>query len=146
MIARMMNSFAPLMRLQDEMNRAFEGFFEDAPALRGYGAAYPAVNLWEDGDGAYVECELPGLAMEDLEIYVTGNEVTINGERKLVGPNEGASYHRRERATGRFSRTMTMPWEIEADKVEAKLHDGILTVKLPKCESCKPKKVKVLTA
>jgi len=145
MLARMMNQFTPLMRLQDEMNRLFENFFEDAPALRGYAAGYPGVNLWEDGDAAYVEAELPGLSMEDIEVTVTGNEVTLSGERKIADWKD-ASYHRRERASGRFSRVLTLPWEIDADKVEAKLHDGVLTIKLPKCESCKPKKVKVLTA
>jgi HSP20 family protein len=145
MLARMMNDFAPLARLQDEMNRLFENFFEDSPARRGYAAGYPGVNLWEDGDIAYVECELPGVNMNDLEIFVTGNELTINGERKIAAA-ENASWHRRERATGRFSRTLTLPWEVDADKVEAKLLDGVLTVTLPKCESCKPKKVKVLTA
>jgi len=145
MLARMMNDFTPLMRLQDDMNRLFESFFEDAPQLRGYAAGYPGVNLWEDGDTAYVEAELPGLSMDDVEIYVTGNELTINGERKIAGP-ENAAYHRRERAAGRFSRMLTLPWEVDADKVEAKLHNGVLTVTLPKCESCKPKKVKVLPA
>jgi len=142
MLARTMNDFAPLMRLQDDVNRLFENFFDDAPALRGYGAGYPGVNLWEDGDTAYVEAELPGLSMDDVEIYVTGNELTINGERRIAAP-ENVSYHRRERAPGRFSRTFTLPWEIEADRVEATLHDGVLTVTLPKCASCKPKKVEV---
>jgi HSP20 family protein len=145
MLARMMNDFAPLARLQNEVNRLFENVFEDSPALRGYAAGYPGVNLWEEGDTAYVECELPGVGMDDLEIYVTGNELTLNGQRKIAAP-ENASWHRRERATGRFSRTLTLPWEIDAAKVEAKLRDGVLTVSLPKCESCKPKKVKVRTA
>lgn len=142
MLARMANDFMPLMRLHDEMNRLFESFFEDAPSLRGYGGGYPGINLWEDGDHAYVEAELPGLGMEDLEIYVTGNELTISGERRIAAP-EGASDQRRERASGRFTRTLTLPWEIDADRVEAALRDGVLTVTLPKCESCKPRKVEV---
>lgn len=142
---RFASEFAPLMRLQGDMNRLFESFFEDMPAARAYGATYPALNTWEDGDHAYVEAELPGMSMDDVEIYVTGNEVTIGGERKLGQP-EGATWHRCERSQGRFSRTLTLPWEIDADKVEATLRDGVLTVRLPKCESCKPKKVKVLTA
>jgi len=145
MVARMMNESAPIMRLQDEVNRLFENFFEDVPALRGYAVGYPGVNLWEQGDAAYAEAELPGLAMEDIEVLVTGNELTINGERKIVAP-ENASYHRRERASGRFSRTLTLPWEVDAHKVQATLHDGVLSITLPKCESCKPKKVKVLSA
>ena len=151
MLARMNNDYgfalgsavAPLLRLHNDMNRLFEGFFEDLPDVRPYGAAYPALNTWEDGDSAYVEAELPGLGMDDVEIFVSGNEVTINGQRKIEAA-DGANWHRRERAQGKFSRMLSLPWEIDADKVEAKLQDGVLTVRLPKCESCKPKKVKVL--
>ena len=145
MVARMNNSYSPLMRLQDQMNRLFENVFEDLPAQRGYAAGYPGINLWEEGDIAYIESELPGVAMDDLELLVTGNELTIHGDRKIAEQPE-ASYHRRERATGRFSRTLTLPWEIDADKVEARLIDGVLQVKLPKCESCKPRKIKLLDA
>jgi len=145
MLARMMNQFTPLMRLQDEMNRLFENFFEDLPAQRPYGAGYPALNTWEDGDAAYVEAELPGMNMDDVEIYVTGKELTIGGERKIAQP-EGASWHRRERSQGRFTRTLSLPWDIDADRVEARLQDGVLAIKLPKAETSKPKKVKVLGA
>ena len=145
MLARMRNGFAPLMQLQNEMNQWFENIFEDAPAQRGYGARYPGVNVWEEGDAAYVEAELPGLSMDEIEVLVTGNEVTINGERKLAEP-ENATYQRRERASGRFSRTLTMPWAVDPDHVEAKLHEGVLTVKLPRSESCKPRKIQVLSA
>jgi len=145
MLTNLVHEFGPLIQLQSEMNRLFENFFEDTPALRGYATGYPSVNLWEDGQNAYLEAELPGLGMEDIELLVTGNELTLNGERK---PNQepNASYHRRERATGRFSRTLTLPWEVDAEKVEAKLADGVLTMTLPKCESCKPHKIKLLGA
>jgi HSP20 family protein len=145
MLARMMNDFSPLMRLQDQMNRLFEDFFEDMPVGRGYGAGYPGVNVWEDGDAAHIEAELPGLSMEDIEVLVSGNEVTINGERKIVDVQD-ATYHRRERGTGRFTRTLTLPWEIDADKVEAKLREGVLKLTVFKSETAKPRKVKVLSA
>lgn len=145
MLARMMNDFSPLVRLQEDMNRLFEGFFEDMPTVRGFGAAYPAMNLWEDGDNAYVESELPGLTLDDIEVYVTGSELTIAGQRKIAEPDK-ANWHRRERAHGRFSRTLTLPWEIDADKVQASLRDGVLTVTLPRSAAAKPKKVKVLSA
>jgi len=143
MLARSMNSLAPLMAWSQGMNRLFEGFFDDMPGLRGYATGYPGMNLWSDGDTAYVEAELPGLTLEDLEVLVAGNELTISGQRKIESP-QNAQYHRRERASGQFTRSMTLPWEIDADKVQAKLHDGVLTVTLPKCESCKPKRVKIL--
>ena len=145
MLTRMLNDVSPLMRLQDGMSELLEDFFYDTPAVRGYGAGYPGINLWEDGDAAYIEAEMPGLSMEDIEVLVTGNEVTISGERKIAEP-EGALFHRRERASGRFSRVLTLPWDIDAEKVQATLRDGVLTVTLPKRESCKPRKVQVLPA
>ena len=146
MLARLMNQpYSPLLRLQNDMNRLIEGFFEDLPESRPYSAGYPALNTWEDGDNAYVEAELPGMTMDDIEVYVLGNELTLSGERKLEQPTD-ASWHRRERSQGRFSRTLSLPWAIDAEQVEAKLHDGILTVRLPKAESAKPRKIKVLGA
>jgi HSP20 family protein len=144
MLARMMNDFAPLLRLHNDMNRLFEGFFEDLPDVRPYGAGYPALNTWEDGDAVWVEAELPGLTMADLEVLVSGNELTINGRREIAAP-QGASYHRRERAQGAFSRSLALPWVIDANQVEATLRDGVLTVRLPKAESAKPKRIEVKT-
>lgn len=145
MLARMTNDYSPLARLQSEMNRLFEGFFEDGPSLRPFSQDYPGVNVWEDGDTAYLEAELPGMSLHDLEVYVTGNQITLSGERKISDQPQ-ASWHRRERTPGRFSRILTLPWDIDAEKVQAKLHDGVLMITLPKCESCKPKKVKVQPA
>jgi HSP20 family protein len=145
MFARMLDEFTPLMRLQDEMNRLFDSFVEESPAQRGYAAGYPGINLWEEGDNAYVEAELPGFSMEDVEVLVTGDQLTINGQRKATD-RSNASYHRRERGTGRFSRALTLPWQVDADKVQAKLVDGVLTVTLPKSDLAKPKKIKLLGA
>ena len=151
MLARLGNEFgfglggavAPLLRLHHDMNRMFESFFEDRPDARPYGAAYPAMNAWEDADAAYVEAELPGMGMDDIEVLVSGNEVTINGERKISAA-EGAAWERRERARGKFSRTLSLPWDVDADKVEARLQDGVLTVRLPRSEGAKPKKIKIV--
>jgi HSP20 family protein len=141
----MLTNFAPLLRLQDEMNRLFEDFTQDMPAVRPYSQSYPAINVWEEGDAAYLEAELPGLTMNDLEVLVMGNEVTLKGQRRVEEP-VNASWHRRERSYGSFTRTLTLPWEIDADKVEARLQDGVLTVKLPKSESCRPRKISVQSA
>lgn len=107
----------PILRLHGEMNRLVESFFEDAPgpATRPYARGWPALKPWEDGDAAWVEAELPGLGMEDVEVLVSGSDVTINGERKIAGP-ETAAWHRRERSQGRLSRTLSLPWEIDAEK------------------------------
>jgi HSP20 family protein len=148
MLARMMNEFAPLMKLQSDVDRLFDSMFEDgysAAGARPYASAWPALNTWEDGDAAYVEAELPGLTMEDIEVSVLGREVTIGGERRIGDP-DGANWLRRERSSGRFTRSLTLPWDVDADKVEAKLADGVLTVRLPKSEAAKPRKIKVLGA
>jgi len=138
----MYNTSSPLMQLQNEMNRLFEDYFEEAPGTRPFAGGYPTVNVWEDGDAAWLEAELPGMNMNDIEIFVTANEVTINGNRNLPEQPQ-ASWHRRERLQGRFTRMLTLPWEVNADKVEARFQDGVLTVKLPKSEASKPKKIAV---
>ena len=145
MLARMMNGYSPLIQLHSEMNRLMEHFFEDMPQTRPYAAGYPAMNVWEDGESAWIECELPGLTLEDIEVLVSGSDVTVKGNRK-IGAQQGASYHRRERSQGEFVRSLTLRWEIDADKVAATFRDGVLSIQLPKAETAKPKKVKVAGA
>ncbi len=145
MFHRMTREFAPLVRLQNEMNRLFEGLFEDVPSARWRSLEFPPFNLWEEGDLAFIEAELPGIQLEDMDVFVAGNELTISGERKFHSPERGV-WLRRERPIGKFSRTVTLPWEIDPGKVEAKLKDGILQVQLTKSEGARPRKIKVLTA
>ena len=133
----------PLSRLRQELERAFDDL--ELPAFRAVGAGYPALNTWEDDDDAYVEAELPGVATEAIDVSVTGNELIIRGKREVDEPAD-VQWHRRERAGGAFARTLALPWDINADAVEARLQDGVLVVKLPKAESAKPRKVKVVTA
>jgi HSP20 family protein len=141
------------------MNRLFRRWTEDpssysgpyaGPYASGYGgataygaAAYPPLNMWEDGDNVHITAELPGLSMEELEIYVTGNnQLTIKGERKVQLP-EKAIRHRQERGFGKFSRVLTLPFAVDAEKVEARLEHGVLDLKLAKHESAKPRKIHV---
>ncbi len=145
MLARMLNTYSPLTQLQSEMNRLMEHFFEDMPSQRPYGAAYPAMNVWEDGNSAWIECELPGLTLDDIEVFVSGNDVTVKGNRRIAEP-EKAAWHRRERSQGEFVRSLTLPWDLDAEKVAATFRDGVLTIELPKAESARPKKVKVLSS
>ena len=137
------DALRPLSRFRQELERAFDDL--ELPAFSAVVAEYPALNTWEDGDNAYFEAELPGVGMDGIDVSVTGNELSIRGERKIDEPPD-VQWHRRERASGAFARTIALPWEINADGVEARLQDGVLTVKLPKAESAKPKKVKVVTA
>lgn len=128
-------------RFRNEMDRLFESFF-GGPGHSGR-RALPLLNVWETDDALHVEAELPGFKMEDLDLQVVGNELTIKGERRPVEESDKLVYHRQERVVGRFERTLRLPMEINADKVEASLQDGVLTVALPKAAAAKPRKIEV---
>jgi HSP20 family protein len=103
---------------------------------------YPSFNVWEEGDVVYAEAEVPGVKAEDLDISVVGKELTVKGRRVGATAAE-ATYHRRERGTGEFARTVKLPVDVDAEKVEASLVDGVLTITLPKAETAKPRKINV---
>jgi len=129
-------------RLQNEMNRLFNHVGVRA-AWPGLSFSFPAINIWEDGNAIFAEAELPGLPEEQLEVYVTdGNQLTVQGERKPAEHPNG-TWHRRERGFGKFSRTVTLPADVEADAVEAKLESGILRITLPKNAAARSKKITV---
>lgn len=132
--------FSQLEQLQQEMGRAFDRF--STAGFSGAVAA-PALNVWEEGDTLNVEAELPGMDLADLEIFVTGqNHLTIKGQRKFAVPEKHVQ-HRQERQFGSFVRAVTLPMPVDADRVDARLENGILTVQLPKHESAKPRKIAV---
>src|SRR6516225_2433786 len=120
-----------LAAFQNEMNRLFDRWAGDRPSLL-EGPGYPALNVWEDGEQVFVEAEVPGLNLADLEIYVTGgNTLTVKGERKPPAVDK-ALWHRQERGHGKFVRALTLPFPVDADKVEARLDNGVLSLKLSK--------------
>jgi HSP20 family protein len=104
---------------------------------------FPLMNVTEDEDNYYVRAELPGFKGKDLDISVTGEALSISGERKLPGEDEKAQYHRRERESGKFSRIISLPAQMDTTKVEARCTDGILTVTMPKSEATKPKQIAI---
>jgi HSP20 family protein len=123
------------------MNRLFDRWF-DVPTSSPV-AVFPAVNVWEEGEEVLVEAELPGLDLKSLELLVTGgNQLTLKGERKFQVPEKGL-WHRRERGYGEFVRTVMLPSLVNADRVEARLENGVLLVRLPKHESARPRKINV---
>ena len=135
------NLWASFDQLHGEMDRLLEGWGVDLP--RSLVVAFPPVNIWEDADAVHVEAELAGLNLNDLEIYVTGgNQLTIKGERKQQVAEKSVR-HREERAFGAFSRVLTLPFPVNADKVEARFENGVLLVTLPKHEAAKPRKITV---
>ena len=132
-----------LQQLQQEMNHLFSRWGEDGGRWLGLAGGFPAVNVWEDADRVFVEAELPGLDLKDLEIYVTGgNTLTLKGERKFSVP-EKSVWHRQERGQGRFVRALTLPYPVDAEKVDARLENGVLSLTLTKHESARPRKIPV---
>jgi HSP20 family protein len=132
--------FNQLQQFQGEVNRLFDQWMGEGQA----GAAvFPLVNVWEEGDHVCVEAELPGLEPGSLELTVTGgNQLSLKGERKRPVPEKGV-WHRQERQVGVFSRTLPLPYPVDPDKVEAKLENGVLRVRLAKHESARPRKISV---
>ena len=138
---RVRSPFEELERLRQQMDRLYDD--TRGPFQRPHAGVFPLINLTEDADHYYVRAELPGVAADEIDIQVTANNLSISGERKIAAEEEGARYHRRERDAGRFSRSLGLPGEINSDKVEAKLENGVLTVVISKAEVAKPKQISV---
>jgi HSP20 family protein len=103
------------------------------------------MNITQDNDNFYVRAEVPGIKPEELTISAIRNHVSLAGKREIQREQDRVSYHRKERAEGSFNRTVALPTEINADKVDARYVDGILTLTLPKAEETKPRQIKVRT-
>lgn len=102
----------------------------------------PKTNLYDTGEGFEVRAEVPGFIKEDLNVKIQGNYLEISGNRKSDVP-EGYSVHRTERGTTTFSRSFTLPADVDSSKVSASLQDGILTLSLPKAEAAKPRQISI---
>jgi len=128
-------------RLRREMDRVYG----ETPRRGGWSVApeYPAMNIWTDENNAILTAELAGVKSEDIDISVENELLTLRGSRQPEEPEEGMTYHRRERRCGSFSRTFRLPFQVDADAVEATLENGMLNVVLPRAEADKPRKIAV---
>ncbi len=140
MVIRVKDPFETLVGLQRAMESVMgSDWFGGRTSGSG---AFPLINVFNDGDDFVVVAEVPGVKKEDLDIQVRGDTLRIRG-RKTIAHSEGASIHRRERAAGEFDRTVTLPDDIESAKVAAEYRDGVLTLRLPRAESAKPRAVTI---
>jgi HSP20 family protein len=101
------------------------------------------MNVWTNEEGGVVTAELPGVDREDIDISVQDDTLTLRGTRKRDEPEEGGTYHRRERGTGAFARTVQLPFRVEAGEVEATFESGVLNITLPRAEEDRPKRIAV---
>jgi len=135
--------FAELDRMSRQMDRLSTAVL-GRPAMPWMSAkVFPAINLTEDTDKYYVRAELPGIKADGLDIQVQNRNLTITGERTIESEGESVRYHRREREAGKFSRIISLPGDIDTDKVEAKMLNGMLTVAIAKAEASKPRQIAV---
>ncbi len=132
--------FEELLGLQEAMDRTFNtGFFDSSTSSKG---VYPAVNIFENDGEMVLVAELPGVKKEDLDIEVKRNTVRLAGERNIEH-GKNVSYHRVERNSSKFDRTLRLPINVEADKVKAEYKDGLLVLSLPRAEIDKPKQITI---
>jgi HSP20 family protein len=129
-----------LNRLQNEMDQIFGRRFEEPLARL---KPYPAINLFEDDDNLYVESEIPGMEVDEFELFVNeDNQLTLQGERKQTNGDVKAR-HREERGFGRFSRMITLPVPVDRDATKADYVTGVLRITLPKKPEAKPRRIQV---
>ncbi|MDZ4183398.1 MAG: Hsp20/alpha crystallin family protein [Desulfuromonadales bacterium] len=140
--------FKELDNLRREINEAFRG----EGYVRPFGQTFisplatrrfPLVNFSEDEGHLFIEVLIPGVDPKDIDLSVLSNTVTINGERKPFIEQEGQIVHRSELGSGRFSRTLELPTDINPDNIQAQCKDGIMQITLAKAEHAKPKKIAI---
>jgi HSP20 family protein len=133
--------FSDLVDIDRHLENAFGDIFESFPADR-YGR-YPLFDLAEYANETVLVAEIPGIDKKDLKISVDNGYLTVSGERKPFELPEGSNYIRNEIRSGKFSRTIELPHEVEGDKVSAELANGVLRVVLPKAEKVRPREISI---
>jgi HSP20 family protein len=136
------NPFGELDRMGRDMSKMLE-YFSRTPQVEPPTGVFPLTNITEDSDNLYLRTELPGIKAGDVEISVTGNSISLAGERKIAAEDVKVKYHRRERESGTFRRMIKLPTMIDTSKVGAKSNDGVLTVIMPKAEAVKPRQISI---
>ena len=129
-----------LLGLQRALERSY-----DSDWLRGSTTgmgAFPPINIFQQGEDFVALVELPGVSKDDIEIQAKDSSIRVSG-KKTISFEAGASVHRRERVSGVFDRTITLPVEVDADRVKADYKDGLLTLLIPRAESDKPRTIKI---
>jgi len=145
-LIRWTDPFRDVAVLQDRMNRLFGDLLERSqPQEEGLGTGIwmPNVDIFETKDAICVRAELPGVKKDDVHVEVKEGVLTLRGDRRFEKEVKEENYHRIERSYGTFHRSFTLPSSVEAEKVSARMKDGVLEVDLPKKEQAKPRKINI---
>ena len=129
--------------LQSEVNRLFDTFFGGHPADGALRRWVPAMDVVETDDHLVLRADLPGLGKDDVNIEVKDGALTISGERKAEHEERTDGFYRVERAFGSFSRSMSLPDHVDAERITANFENGVLEVRIPKPEARKPHRVSI---
>jgi HSP20 family protein len=124
------------------MMRLLDTVTDDAGPSAGVGV-FPPLNITQDDDNFYLRAEIPGIKPAELSISAVRNRISISGKREIPREHDRVSYHRKERPEGAFNRAVTLPTEVDTERVDARYTDGILTLTLPKAEQAKPRQIAV---
>ncbi len=136
--------FREMTDIQQEVNRLFDSFFgRPATLASGERMWMPLADMYETKDDLYVTFEIPGVSEKEISVSITGDVLTVKGERKWERTEKDEAFHRLERVYGKFERAVPLPTLVQGDKVKATYRDGILEIKLPKAEQIKPKEIKI---
>lgn len=145
------NDWERTLAVMDEFRRRMGVYLDEQEelsrpeaSLYGESGSWPRVNVFDTGESLVLQADVPGLTDKDVEVSVHQDTLTVSGERRP--PNfAGYSVHRQERRGIRFSRSFVIPCPIDADKAQANVRDGVLTVTLPKAPEAQPKKIAVVS-
>ncbi len=140
---RSRDPFRELSSLQREVDRLFGDAFGGSSAPATAGAWAPALDVEESEDAFTLHVELPGVSVDDVEVSLEENVLTVAGERRFYEDREGEGFRRIERSFGRFHRAVRLPDRVDPDGVTATHRDGLLTIQVPKAEEAKPRRIEV---
>jgi HSP20 family protein len=133
----------PFTALRDEMNALRAQMWGDGDEGVFAGSFAPNVDLSETDTAVEVRMDIPGVKAKDIDIQVNGQLLTVSAQREEEREEKGRTFHRIERQSGRYSRSLTLPGHVNESEVAAEYHDGVLSITLPKTEESKAHKIKV---
>jgi HSP20 family protein len=135
--------FRNVSDIQGEVNRLFDTFLGRSVMAPSQRAWLPAVDMHETKDDLVLNVELPGVSEKDVTVSITGDVLSIKGERRWEDETKDRQYLHNERVYGQFERLVQLPMAVQADKVKASYRDGVLAITLPKAEELKPRQIKI---
>lgn len=136
------NPWAEFERIRQGLDELSRSYGEKGKA-QGRANVFPPLNIYEEPDRLVLTAELPGVKAEDLDLSIEGDTLTLQGKREHRQDEPGISYHRREIESGSFSRAIALPVKVDAERVAAKLNNGVLIISLMKASEVTPRQIKV---